>query len=102
MFLTLLIKCFELAVKIIRALAFIFAGTGLDQKDLIIVGTDVVYSLTREKTVARFYTIQCTQPNMSHVIDIPIKDVVDRFHSSPTSMYLSTGFDIVFILYFIL
>ncbi|KAL5784028.1 hypothetical protein ACOSQ2_006420 [Xanthoceras sorbifolium] len=52
-------------------------ATGFDQSDLIIVGSDVVYSLTKEKTAARFYMMQCTQPNIDDVINIPIKDAID-------------------------
>ncbi|KAK1568460.1 hypothetical protein Q3G72_024811 [Acer saccharum] len=59
------------------AISAVKEATGFNQSDLIIVGSDVVYSLSKEKTAARFYLVQCTQPNIDDVINIPIKDAID-------------------------
>ncbi|KAK3204456.1 hypothetical protein Dsin_018502 [Dipteronia sinensis] len=59
------------------AISAVKEATGFNQSDLIIVGSDVVYSLSKEKTAAHFYLVQCTQPNIDDVINIPIKDAID-------------------------
>ncbi|KAK2641830.1 hypothetical protein Ddye_023593 [Dipteronia dyeriana] len=59
------------------AISAVKEATGFNQSDLIIVGSDVVYSLSKEKTAARFFLVQCTQPNIDDVINIPIKDAID-------------------------
>lgn len=55
-------------------------GTGISQTDLVILEKHVVYSLSKEKTTARFYIMQCNQPN-NEAIQVPIKDVLERFDS---------------------
>ncbi|KAJ0034394.1 hypothetical protein Pint_25754 [Pistacia integerrima] len=51
--------------------------TGFNKCDLTILGSNVVYSLSKEKAAARFYMMQSTQPKKDDKIEIPIKDVID-------------------------
>ncbi|KAJ0094022.1 hypothetical protein Patl1_26334 [Pistacia atlantica] len=51
--------------------------TGFNKCDLKILGSNVVYSLSKEKAAARFYMMQSTQPKKDDKIEIPIKDVID-------------------------
>ncbi|KAJ4723342.1 Aleurone layer morphogenesis protein [Melia azedarach] len=52
-------------------------ATGISQNDLIIVGSDIVYSLSKEKTTARFYMMQCTQPKNDDVMQVPVRDALE-------------------------
>ena len=52
-------------------------STGINQSDLMVLESHVVYSLSKEKTAARFFIVQCTQPNHED-LDIPVKDVIER------------------------
>ena len=55
-------------------------GTGITQIDLTILEEHVVYSLSKEKEAAYFYIMQSTQ-SVDDAIQVPIKDVIDRFTS---------------------
>ncbi|XP_057959123.1 uncharacterized protein LOC131151742 isoform X2 [Malania oleifera] len=52
-------------------------ATGIDQTDLLVLESHIVYSLSKEKTTTRFYIMQCTESINEEVIQIPIKDVID-------------------------
>lgn len=54
-------------------------GTGFNESDLTILGSNVVYTLSKEKTAARFYMMQSTQPKKDDKFKNPIKDVIHRF-----------------------
>lgn len=51
--------------------------TGINQSELMVLESHVVYSLSKEKTAARLFIVQCTQPNYED-LDIPVKDVIER------------------------
>ncbi|KAK9288205.1 hypothetical protein L1049_016654 [Liquidambar formosana] len=50
---------------------------GINQTDLTILESHVVYSLSKEKTASRFYIMRCMQSINEDVIQVPIKDVID-------------------------
>ncbi|XP_058094145.1 uncharacterized protein LOC131240108 [Magnolia sinica] len=50
--------------------------TGIDQTDLTILERHFVYSLSKEKSTARFYLMQCNKPINEEVIQVPIKDAI--------------------------
>jgi hypothetical protein len=54
-------------------------GTGINQSDLLVLESHAVYSLSKEKTSARFYIMRCTQSVNEDVIQVPVKDVIERF-----------------------
>ncbi|XP_022887953.1 uncharacterized protein LOC111403618 [Olea europaea var. sylvestris] len=49
--------------------------TGINSSDLVVLETHILYSLSKEKTAARFYMMQCTQ-SISEDKRIPVEDVV--------------------------
>ncbi|KAJ4849898.1 hypothetical protein Tsubulata_048923 [Turnera subulata] len=51
-------------------------ATGIAQGSLEVLETHVTYCLTKLKTAARFYIIQCTQPDNHDVIKMPLLDAV--------------------------
>lgn len=54
-------------------------GTGINQTDLMVSERHAVYSLSKEKTAARFYIMQCIKSVNEDVDQVPIKDTIDRF-----------------------
>ncbi|KAH9783671.1 hypothetical protein KPL71_009412 [Citrus sinensis] len=52
-------------------------GKGINQNELIINRSDVAYSLRKEKTMARFYILQCKESKNDDVFEIPIRDAID-------------------------
>ncbi|KAL6976257.1 hypothetical protein U1Q18_025044 [Sarracenia purpurea var. burkii] len=58
------------------ALSAVKEVTGINQSDVVVLESRDVYSLTKEKTAARFYIVQCTQP-ISEDLQLPIKDVIE-------------------------
>ena len=61
--------------------------TGINQSDLLVVESHAVCSLSKEKTAARFYIIQCTQSVNEDVIQVPLKDAIERFGTSIISLF---------------
>ncbi|XP_052208199.1 uncharacterized protein LOC127812000 isoform X2 [Diospyros lotus] len=59
------------------ALSTVKEVIGIDQSDLVILESHAVYSLSREKTAANFYILQCTKP-INEDLQVPIKDVIER------------------------
>lgn len=55
------------------------SGTGINQTDLMVSERHAVYSLSKEKTAARFYIMQCIKSVNEDVDRVPIKDTIDRF-----------------------
>ncbi|KAI8566986.1 hypothetical protein RHMOL_Rhmol02G0086100 [Rhododendron molle] len=51
--------------------------TGINEGDLVVLESHVVYSLSKEKTSVYFYIVQCSQ-TISEDLQVPIKDVIDR------------------------
>lgn len=51
--------------------------TGINESDLVVLESHVVYSLSKEKTSVYFYIVQCSQ-TISEGLQVPIKDVIDR------------------------
>ncbi|KAJ4968119.1 hypothetical protein NE237_014820 [Protea cynaroides] len=51
--------------------------TNIDQSDLMLLESHVVYSITKGKTAAWFYLMQCTKPINEDIIQVPIKDAVN-------------------------
>lgn len=77
-------KCFEDAVDedTLQQVAFSAVkeatdGKGINQNELIIIRSDVAYSLSKEKTMARFYIMQCKESKSDDVFEIPIRDAID-------------------------
>lgn len=48
-------------------------------EDLLVLESHVLYSLSKEKSVSRFYIMECIKPPNAMVSQIPVKDVIDRF-----------------------
>lgn len=61
------------------AFSAIKEASGISQTDLVILEKHVVYSLSKEKATARFYIMQCNQPN-NEAIQVPIKDVLESLN----------------------
>ncbi|KAL9431724.1 hypothetical protein AB3S75_026843 [Citrus x aurantiifolia] len=74
-------KFFEDAVNedTLQQIAFsaVKEATGINQNELIINRNDVAYSLRKEKTMARFYIVQCKESKNDDVFEIPIRDAID-------------------------
>lgn len=52
-------------------------GTGIDSSDVMVLETHVVYSLSKEKSAAQFYMMQCPQSfNINQ--RVPLKFLVER------------------------
>ncbi|GAA0146543.1 hypothetical protein LIER_06470 [Lithospermum erythrorhizon] len=56
-------------------------AAGISQDDLLVLETHNAYSLSKEKTAARFYILQCAQPS-SGDFQISVKEVVDSLQGS--------------------
>ncbi|XP_058203975.1 uncharacterized protein LOC131318176 isoform X2 [Rhododendron vialii] len=50
--------------------------TGINESDLVVLESHVVYSLSKEKTSVYFYIVQCSQA-ISEDLQVPIKDVIN-------------------------
>ncbi|CAL5347995.1 unnamed protein product [Camellia sinensis] len=50
--------------------------TGINQSDLMVLESHIVYSLSKEKTAAHFYIMQSTQ-SIREDLQVPIKDVLE-------------------------
>ncbi|WCJ30058.1 hypothetical protein M5689_011642 [Euphorbia peplus] len=63
----------------IQHLAFsaIEETTGIKQSSLLVLEKHIVYSTSKEKAATAFYIMQCTEPDTNHVIDHPVRDVID-------------------------
>ncbi|XP_011656540.1 uncharacterized protein LOC101206764 isoform X1 [Cucumis sativus] len=57
-------------------------ATGINQSDLKILESHVVYSLSKEKSAVCFYMIQCTRSATEDVIQVPIRDVANSLQDS--------------------
>ncbi|XP_038884898.1 uncharacterized protein LOC120075512 isoform X4 [Benincasa hispida] len=64
-------KTQQLAYKAVKE------ATGINQSDLKILESHVVYSLSKEKSAVCFYIIQCTRSATEDVIQVPIRDAVN-------------------------
>lgn len=53
-------------------------GIGISQNDLLVLESHVVFSDSKEKAAACFFIVQCTQSGKGD-IQLPIKDVIDRY-----------------------
>lgn len=51
--------------------------TGINESDLVVLESHVVYSLSKEKTSVYFYIMQCSK-SISNDLQVPIKDVIER------------------------
>lgn len=51
-------------------------ATGLNQTDLMVLESHVVYSLSKEKTAAHFYIVKCMSSIKEH-LQVPIKDAIE-------------------------
>ncbi|XP_059632887.1 uncharacterized protein LOC132275422 isoform X2 [Cornus florida] len=49
---------------------------GINQTDLMVLESHVVYSTSKEKTASQFYLVQCTK-SINEDLQVPIKDVID-------------------------
>ncbi|KAF7151656.1 hypothetical protein RHSIM_Rhsim02G0076700 [Rhododendron simsii] len=56
-------------------------GQGINESDLVVLESHVVYSLSKEKTSVYFYIVQCSQA-ISEDLQVPIKDVIDSLRGS--------------------
>uniref|UniRef100_A0A5B7BBS7 DRBM domain-containing protein n=1 Tax=Davidia involucrata TaxID=16924 RepID=A0A5B7BBS7_DAVIN len=50
-------------------------ATGINQTDLIVLESHVVYSISKEKAAARFYIVQCTQ-SINEDLQVSIRDAI--------------------------
>jgi len=57
----------------------VYYGTGIDNTDIMLLGSYTVYSQSKEKEASRFYIMQCSQSINQEVIKVPLKDVIERF-----------------------
>ncbi|KAH7858399.1 hypothetical protein Vadar_023390 [Vaccinium darrowii] len=55
--------------------------TGINESDLVVLESHVVYSLSKEKTSVYFYIMQCSK-SISNDLQVPIKDVIDSLQGS--------------------
>ncbi|GMP78600.1 hypothetical protein CsSME_00034482 [Camellia sinensis var. sinensis] len=58
------------------ALSSVSEVTGINQSDLMVLESHIVYSLSKEKTAAHFYIMQSTQ-SIREDLQVPIKDVLE-------------------------
>ncbi|KAK9932414.1 hypothetical protein M0R45_019653 [Rubus argutus] len=67
------------------AYSAITEATGISQTDLLVLESHVVFSDGKEKAAAYFFIVQCTQSGNGDIIQVPIKDVINRvvFELSP-------------------
>ncbi|KAG7025400.1 hypothetical protein SDJN02_11895 [Cucurbita argyrosperma subsp. argyrosperma] len=70
------IKTQQLAYSTVRK------ATGINQTDLKILESHVVYSHSKAKSAVCFYVIQCTRSATEDVIQVPIKDTIDSLQDS--------------------
>jgi hypothetical protein len=56
-----------------------YYGAGIDNTDIVLLGSYTVYSHSREKAASRFFIMQCSQSINQEVIKVPLKDVIERF-----------------------
>ncbi|KAK2434256.1 hypothetical protein P8452_31428 [Trifolium repens] len=54
-------------------------AAGVNTIDIVLLKSYTVYSQSKEKTASRFYIMKCSQPINEGFIQIPIKDLVERF-----------------------
>ncbi|XP_045813435.1 uncharacterized protein LOC123907281 [Trifolium pratense] len=54
-------------------------AAGVNTIDIFLLKSYTVYSHSKEKTASRFYIMKCSQPINEGFIQIPIKDLVERF-----------------------
>lgn len=54
-------------------------GIGINQTDLLVLESHVVFSVSKEKAAACFFIIQCTKTVSEEIFQIPIQDVIDRY-----------------------
>lgn len=52
-------------------------ATGIDNTDIVLLGSYTVYSHSREKAASRFFIMQCSQSINQEVIKVPLKDVIE-------------------------
>jgi hypothetical protein len=53
--------------------------TGINSIDIMLLESYTVYSHSKEKTASRFYIMKCSQPTTEGFIQVPIKDLIERF-----------------------
>lgn len=63
-------------------------ATGINETDLLVLESHAVYSLSKEKTAVRFYIMQCAKSVKEDVVQIPIKDAIERFWTSLLFIHL--------------
>lgn len=54
-------------------------GIGINQTDLLVLESHVVFSVSKEKAAVCFFIIQCTKTVSEEIIQIPIQDVIGRY-----------------------
>ncbi|XP_050256685.1 uncharacterized protein LOC126702105 [Quercus robur] len=64
------------------AYAAVKEATGINQTDLMVSERHAVYSLSKEKTAARFYIMQCIKSVNEDVDRVPIKDTIDSLQGT--------------------
>lgn len=64
-------------------------GIGIDQTDVMLLESHTLYSHSKEKTTSIFFIMQCSHLIDQEVIQLPIKDVIDRFVLIAILFYLS-------------
>ncbi|CAB4294040.1 unnamed protein product [Prunus armeniaca] len=62
-----------------RKLAYsaVSEAAGINQTDLLVLESHVVFSVSKEKAAVCFFIIQCTKTVSEKIIQIPIQDVID-------------------------
>jgi hypothetical protein len=54
-------------------------NTGVNSIDIMLLESYTVYSESKEKTASRFYIMKCSQSTADGSIQVPIKDLIERF-----------------------
>lgn len=67
-------------------------ATGINETDLLVLESHAVYSLSKEKTAVRFYIMQCAKSVKEDVVQIPIKDAIERFWTSLVYLSIFSSF----------
>lgn len=53
--------------------------TGVNKIDIMLLESYTVYSQSKQKTASRFYIMKCSQLINQEFIQVPIKDLIERF-----------------------
>ena len=65
--------------------------TGVNETDLMVLGSYTIYSQSKEKAASRFFIMKCSQLINEEANQVPIKDLIERFASIALVLLLADG-----------